>query len=296
MWGVYAVLTFVLWGFADLFYKKANQKEEDKHAYLKTVIIVGIVMGVQALYMLVKSGFQYDFFNLVKYLPVSACYIISMAIGYAGLKYIELSVASPVQNSSGAIATILCIIFFSYALSVNEAIGIVFIIIGIILLAYLESKANDKENSKIVSKKYRISFLAIMFPIVYCLFDGLGTFLDAVYLDEFSLISEENALIAYELIFFIVAIVSYVFLKFIKKEKVQLLKENNNIIAAVLETAGQFFYVYAMATNATISAVVVSSYCVLSLVLSRIFLKEKLSLKQYLLIAMVFVGIILTVI
>lgn len=296
MWGVYAVLTFALWGFADLFYKKANQKEDDKHTYLKTVIIVGIVMGIQALYMLVKNGFHYDFFNLIKYLPVSACYIISMAVGYAGLKYIELSVASPVQNSSGAIATILCIIFFSYALSTNEAIGIVFIIIGILLLAYLESKSNEKENSKIVSKKYRISFLAIMFPIVYCLFDGMGTFLDAVYLDELSLISEENALIAYELTFLIVAIASYVFLKFFKNEKVQLLKEKDNIIAAVLETAGQFFYVYAMATNATISAVVVSSYCVLSLVLSRIFLKEKLTLKQYLLISLVFVGIILTIV
>ena len=37
-----------------------------------------------------------------------------------------------------------------------------------------------------------------------------------------------------------------------------------NIIVAVLETAGQFFYVYAMATNAAISAVFVSPYCVLS--------------------------------
>ena len=73
-----------------------------------------------------------------------------------------------------------------------------------------------------------------------------------------------------------------------------MLQDKSNIIAAVFETAGQFFYVYAMATNATISAVVVSSYCVLSLILSRVFLKEKLNLKQYVMITMVLIGIICT--
>ena len=38
-------------------------------------------------------------------------YILSMIFGYAGLRYIELSVSSPICNSSGAITALLCFLF-----------------------------------------------------------------------------------------------------------------------------------------------------------------------------------------
>ena len=91
-----------------------------------------------------------------------------------------------------------------------------------------------------------------------------------------------------------IAIIGLIYVCGIKKEKISLPKEKNRCIAAVFETAGQFFYTYAMASNSTISAALVSSYCIMSLILSRIFLKEHLTWKQYVLIAIVFVGIILT--
>ena len=64
-------------------------------------------------------------------------------------------------------------------------------------------------------------------------------------------------------------------------------------MAALFETGGQFFYVFAMGINATISAPIVGSYCVLSMLLSRIFLKEKLSIKEYIAIFMVIIGIVI---
>lgn len=43
---------------------------------------------------------------IMTYLPVSLLYIISMAMGYIGLRYIELSISSPICNSSGALVAI----------------------------------------------------------------------------------------------------------------------------------------------------------------------------------------------
>ncbi len=43
------------------------------------------------------------------YLPVSLLYISSMAMGYVGLRYIELSISSPICNSSGALVAVLCL-------------------------------------------------------------------------------------------------------------------------------------------------------------------------------------------
>lgn len=291
MWLPYALLTFFLWGTADFFYKKGNPAD-DRLSHWKTIIIVGVVMGIHAFYILIVNNFAFDVSKLILYLPVSLCYILSMGIGYAGLRYIELSIASPVQNSSGAIATILCMIFCSYIVSSTELVGIICMLLGVFLLTFIETKS--PEQKKIENRKYHLSFVAILLPILYCLIDGIGTFLDALYLDEYTILSETESLIAYESTFFIFAIIGLFYVYVIKKDKISLPKEKNRCIAAVFETAGQFFYTYAMASNSTVSAALVSSYCILSLLLSRIFLKEYLSKKQYALIILVSIGMILT--
>jgi drug/metabolite transporter (DMT)-like permease len=67
----------------------------------------------------------------------------------------------------------------------------------------------------------------------------------------------------------------------------------DKLLAAVFETAGQFTYVYALGAMDAIAAPILSSVCVVSLLLSRIFLKEKLSWKTYAFIAVVIIGILL---
>ena len=54
MFITFALLTFLFWGIADLFYKKGNSGD-GKYNHLKTGIIVGIVMGIHAtIYLLIK--------------------------------------------------------------------------------------------------------------------------------------------------------------------------------------------------------------------------------------------------
>ena len=48
-----------------------------------------------------------------------------------------------------------------------------------------------------------------------------------------------------------------------------------------------------MSGNAIIAAPIISSVCVVSVILSRIFLKEKLTKKQYAAIAIVILGILM---
>ena len=286
---IYSLLSFLSWGTADLFYKKGNV-EEKKYNDIKTGIIVGIIMGIYATIYLFVKQVKINILEILMYLPVSLCYISSMVIGYKGLKYIELSLSSPVQNTSGVITSILLIIFFKEILSPLAYFAFLLIFVSIISIYLMERKEDRKFNVK--TKRKNFSFLAILLPIIYCLLDGLGTFLDALYLDKFQLISEDSALIAYEYTFLIFALICLIYLKF-KKEKFEIYKEKNKLLAASFETIGQFFYVFAMADNSTISATIVGSYCVLSMLLSRIFLKEKLTLKKYIAIFGAIIGIII---
>lgn len=295
MWFLFAILTTLSWGTADLFYKKGSDSN-DNYSHLKVGIMVGIVMGIHAiLYMLIK-GLQFDPIDMVKYLPVSSMYIISMLIGYFGLRYIELSISSPVQNSSGAITAILLYIFFPRPVGWINIAGIVFITLGVIGLGVLEKRAQTaalKAENAVVDPKYQLSILAITFPILYAFFDALGTFADGIYLDELSLISEDAALLAYEFTWLLIAIVSYIYIYFIKKEAFNVFKQPVRTSAAVFETAGQFFYVFAMTERAIIAAPLIASYSVVSVILSRIFLKEKLSTVHYAMIMIVVMGIAL---
>jgi len=295
MWFIFSIFTAISWGAANLFYKKGSDTE-DKSSHLKIVTMVGFMMGLHAFSYLFIKGIDFDPFDMIRYLPVSAMYILSMTIGYIGLRYIELSIAAPVQNSSGAVSAILLFIFFPRDMSILDISGIIIVTLGVIGLAVFEKNAETEalqlSNEK-VDKKYRIGVLAITFPILYSLIDGLGTFADGIYLDELQLISEDSALLAYEFTFFICALFTYTYLKFIKKEAFFIFKERDKGIAAILETTGQFFYVFAMAGNAIIAAPLIAAHGIFSVILSRIFLKEILTRRQYIMIAIVMVGIIL---
>ncbi len=285
MWLIMAIVTLLLWGIADLFYKKGNN-EKDKYSHLKTGMLVGLVMGIHAIIYMIVKHLSFDLMAMLKYLPVSLCYIISMVLGYKGLKYINLSVSSPIQNSSGIITSILLCIIFKVSLSTYEIIGLLLMTIGVWILSYIE----NKENKKIVLKK--IGLTAIIFPIMYLIIDGAGTFLDAVYLDHLEIVSEDIALISYEFTFLIYGILVYIYLKH-KKEKIKLFNEKDKLFAAVFETFGQFTYVFAISSHSVITAPIVGCYCAFSVLLSRLFLKEKLNLWQYLALILILSGIII---
>ena len=284
MWMVYAVLTFFLWGIADLFYKKGNI-DNDKYSHLKTGIMVGLVMGIHAIIYYFVKDIKFDLMGMLKYLPVSICYIASMIIGYKGLKYVNLSISSPIQNSSGLITSLLLVLIFHVKLSIWEILCLIVMAIGVILLSVIE----NKKDIKVALKK--ITVAAIIFPLIYCIIDGLGTFLDAVYLDHLELIDEDMALISYEFTFLIYGIISFIILK-TKKVKIRLKEEKNRLSAAIFETIGQFTYVFAISSHSVITAPIVACYSALSVLLSRIFLKEKISILQYIALFLIFSSII----
>lgn len=290
---IYCMLSFLCWGIADLFYKIGNSNDKEKYSHLKTGVIVGYVMGLHATIYMITNNLSINFIDMLKYLPVSLCYIASMVIGYKGLKYIELSIASPIQNTSGVITAILLILFFQEKYDLPAYIGILLVFIGIVIISIKEYKENRNFDLKLYKKK--ITLLAIILPLMYCILDGLGTFLDGIYLDKMELISEDSALLSYEYTFFIYGIINYIYLSF-KPNKLIVKEDASKLIAAILETAGQFFYVFAMADDSVIGATIIGSYFILSLLLSRLFLKEKLNLTKYIGILVTSIGIIILLI
>ena len=293
MWFILSLITIVFWGGSDLF-SKIGSKPTDKYSHWKIVSAVGLVMGIHAT-VEILTGTKFYAIDFINYLPATALYIGSMILGYVGLRYIMLSVSSPICNSSGAVACILCLVFLKQMPDLFSWIGIALVCVGVVCLAFVEKK-NDDEAIRLAekqeNKKYTNGFIAIFFPIFYCLLDGLGPFADALLLDSGKL-NEDSANIAYEYTFLLAGIVAAIYVFGIKKERFSFKYERPKLAGAVCETAGQFAYIYAIGDNPTVVAPMISAYCVFSVFLSRVFLKEKLSLGHYAIIAVVFAGIIM---
>ena len=317
-WFIFSLICLLGWGGADLFYKKGTDPE-DKHSHLKIAVWVGLVMGVVALILLPfsETGFSPAsfFFNAVKYSPASLAYIISMVIGYAGLRYLEVSIVSPVQNASGAFSMIAMMVYFAVTGTVNDdlgdftplnIIGTVLIVGGLVALAVVENSLSRKEanalaktsEEKAKNRKYQFGALALLFPVLYCIFDTVGTAADGIILDEEAGLGlgEIDVLIIYGLTFLLAGIVAWIYMLIRTKKPYNPFQKGeilNKGTAACFEEFGQVFYVFAMARKPMLAAPMVASYCIVSVILSRIFLKEKLKASQYACVVAVIVGIVL---
>ena len=220
MWFTFAIIALLCWSGSDLFSKIGCQDAEDKYSHLKMVMAVGLVMGLHAAYEIFAGGVEMSWHVIFTYLPVSMLYILSMAIGYLGLRYIELSISSPICNSSGAIVAILTFITagISEDLPPIALVAVALVAVGVIALGFVESHEDEelrRARQDASNHHYAKSWIAIAIPVIYCLLDALGTYFDALvfFFEELRMLRfrflfwhgeklvEDSANCAYELTF-----------------------------------------------------------------------------------------------
>jgi len=324
MFYAFSIIALLCWSGSDFFSKKGT-REQDKNSHWKVVFAVGLIMGIHffitliggaiinnnggpaSVPKLVSSLFYTDFemMDFVHYLPIAGVYILAMVFGYIGLRYIELSISSPICNSSGTLAFVLCYLFGIYSLRDEKGeltfnaltiIGVVLVAVGIIALGFIDQREDPeikKARQEAANRKYTKSILALLLPISYLVIDALGTVGDEYVAKTKAFeITEYAANSAFELTFFILAIFAFVWVKFVKKEEI--FKSNGALyMGGLCETVGQIFYMAVMFSEFSVGMVIISAYCAISVLWSRIFLKEKLSWKHYAVIAMVVAGIVI---
>lgn len=291
MWLFLSLLALFMWSGSDLFSKLGCQDKSEKTSPLKMVIAVGLVMGLHAGYEILFKGIEFSWQVILIYLPVSALYIISMAIGYFGLRYIELSISSPICNTSGALVVVFYIIMGTRP-DLKVLTGVAFTLIGILGLGIVEYKEDEvarAERQKASNMKYHKSLLAIILPIIYSIIDALGTFADSLVLET---LDEAQANVAYEMTFFLIGLIIFAVL-LLRGDFMITKSDRPKVIASLFETGGQVAYIYAISANVVSSAPIISCYSLLTVIWGRVFLKEKLTWKHYTSIGLAIAGIVI---
>ncbi len=312
-----SIAALLCWSGSDLF-SKMGTREQDKNSHWKVVFAVGLIMGIHFfmtligghiidsvyggpdnVHKIVASLFYTDFVfsDFIHYLPVAGLYILAMVLGYIGLRYIELSISSPICNCSGALAFILCVLVGlipTEDVTTTVIIGIVLITLGIVSLGFIEQREDEevkKARQEKANRKYTKSILAFLLPISYLIIDALGTVGDE-FIFANSDITDYAANSAFELTFFVLAVFAFIWVKCVKKDKI--FAGNKHLyFGGLCETVGQIFYMAVMFSDFSAGMVIISAYCAISVLWSRIFLKEALSYKHYISIFAAIIGIVI---
>ena len=294
-WFWFSIIALLCWSGSDFFSKIGCRDAADKYSQYKMVTAVGVVMGIHAAIEIFVGGVEISWQVIWTYLPVSLLYIGSMTLGYVGLRYIELSISSPICNASGALVAIIAIVSgTAEKMAAAQYIAIFLACAGVIGLGFVEANEDDElraARQEASNYKYAKSWLALALPIAYCILDAAGTFADDLVLET---LNEDSANVAYELTFLAAGIVSFIYTVVIKKQKLLPKAEGPKYVGAAFETAGQLAYIYALASGeSALAAPIIASYCMASVLWSRLFLKEKLSWKHYTCILVTFAGILI---
>ena len=315
-WFILTLACIILWSVTDILYKASFHKNDPLACY-KSFVWVGLVMALAGFIMSSWSDTLPDSIKMIRddvlyLIPLCLVYAVAWFFGLLGNKHLGASMVSTIENIDGALVAIIIYYYYlltgyvhpSYEIGVAEVIATVSVIIGIVLLGKEEQVLMRQEaNLSEDKKKHRLGALALLFPIIY-------TLIDVFSIAEISGINADGGIVTSEaetfipaIDFFIfecagfvlVAICVWLYMMIVKKHIYNPFQEEELIRcgAATSETAGTMAFIFAASINPVLTAPVTSLYCLVTIVLARIFLKERLTKKQFISLAFLISGIVL---
>lgn len=315
-WFLLTVACIILWSVTDVLYK-ASSPQNDPLSHYKTFVWVGIVMALAGCIMSTWSDTLLDSIKIVKddllyLIPLGLVYAAALFFGLLGKKHLAASVVSSLENIGGALVAVIIYYYYlltgyilpDYQFGVVDFIATLSIIIGIILIGRDEQALLKQEvHLEDDKKKHRLGALALFFPIIYTLIDvfsvaevggvsgnsGITDASDELFIPAMDFFIFECIAIA------LVSVFVWLYLLIVKKHVYNPFQPEEFVrcSAATGETFGTMTFIFAASINPVLTAPITSFHCILTIVLARIFLKERLTKKQYISLGFVVLGIVM---
>ena len=295
-WFLLTLACIVLWGIADILYKAASDPN-DPLSHYKSFVWVGIVMALAGGIMCgwsdtLPSSFRVVMENLYL-IPLTILYALALFFGLLGIKYLDASVVSTLENIDGGMAAIiLCFYFFltgsrdaAAVVGVLDIIAAVIIVVGVVMLGIQEQKLYRQGAQFGQDKrKPRLGAVALLFPLLYNLVDAASMAAIGITVSGGAgARMPDNDFFIFECLgFVLVAICVWLYMLIVKKHCYNPFQDGEMVRcgAATGETFGTMTFILAAASKPILTAPITSTYCLVTIVLARIFLKERLTKKQ----------------
>ena len=316
IWFIYIIIVVILWAVTSLIYKAGIHKEPENHTDIKYSISVGVVFFVISLIYLIIRDEPFSIWeSAVRYWPMTLfgiIYPVINTVSFNGYIYNEVTVESPLEGISGGTSTILLIAAYlilgrvdsiSELLTPVRTAGMLIILLSIVLLAYSRNregrlKENPGAEDKRVSWKWR-GLGTLIFPVLFAMVDSMETVVSGICLDStfgYSM-PEGDSIILVGMEYSIFSLGCWIYLLIKEHDVYHPLKRENlpRLLGSVTDNIGIVFYSYAMAIDSISTDPILAVYPVLSMIGGRVFMKEKVSLPQYISVLLIVAGSVMVV-
>ncbi len=275
--------TMGLWGVAIFLAAVANKKLENV-VVLFWMQIFGFILGI--IYLLIKPV-PLPLASIFHYLPqlilIALLQIVAYLSFYRGLAKGQVSMVSAIGASWGLLTAILGVIFLNEVLKLNQILAIVLIALGIVLVS-----VNIKE---LISNRKLKLLVGVQEGLIAMFSWGVALFFLA------SLTKEIGWFLPAFLFRLFLLIFLSIFILFSKKKFVPAKTE---FPWGLLLLIGFFdmgaFFTFSIGTSGSYASIVApigSAYALVTIILAKVFLKDKIKPNQYLGIAGIIAGLIM---
>ena len=294
-----------------LIYRKGalDMKTNEKYVPFKFSIAAGVVcVPIVAIYLLIREEDFSIWESFVRFYPFTLYSFFNVAVctlSFVGNMYNEASVESPLENLDGfgLVLLSLAFVFFGKAESVWEVltpriiVGLVSITVGFLLLAAIREKEAQLAQSGKKKHFWQAGAGALIVPLVYAFMEAGETVVTGLAVDKtygYEL-PEGDAIIIFGSVYVLLTVVMWLFLLFKEKRPYNPFAKGRRLmlLASTCDNIGIVLYYFAMAINSVVTDGSLAAYPVLTMILGHIFLKEKLSWKQYVCLVLVVAGAVL---
>lgn len=280
---ILGLLSMFGWGTSDFLAAKVSRKTGYLVAYFWTQLVAFFIALIYFFIKLPTFNVNNIIQSLVFLLPAGFLFMVGTLAFYKGLVAGQVSLVSPIGSSWILITVFLSVIFLKEVLLINQVIAIILIIIGIVLLSIKPKELlkikkfsflGGIKEGFIAMLAWGMCFFLIIFPS-----KTLGWFLPVFALKSFGI---------FFLIFYIM--IGKKSLKFSFQKSFLALF----FLVGLLDIVAFFSYSLGVGiASVPIVASISASFPLITIILARIFLKEKIALNQIIGIIGVIAGLVL---
>lgn len=278
MWIIYALVSAIFSGLTSVlasYSSKLNKVDSILITTIRTFIILVLSFIATLIYKTFNEIYNLDIKTIIFLILSGISTTLLWIFYFKALDTGDVSKVTPIDKTSIVITLILSMIFLHEKITIIKVISIIFILIGT-LLTVNKKTTNEKDNKW------------ILYSILTAIFTSTTTIISKIGLNDIDsvLATFIRTVIVFIILMFIVIIKKkYVYLKDISKKSLRYV-----IYSGITNTLSWLFYFASLKDGETSIVFAIEKLSiVVTILLSVIFLKEKLNRKQI-------IGIIIIVI
>lgn len=282
MWLYYCLICTLLSGFTSIVQKKCSNNDPKRMAitglvvYHSMMLIIGLLTNPEFLTLI-------NIKDMLYMVPGILLQSIGFFCCLSSIKYGKVTIASSIQKTKVVVTFLLGIIILNESFSLLQLI----LSITLVILSILLSKQNTTSINKKLQKK------SILYSYGFVIFNGTSNFINKVYITHF-----DNAMyvVFNYAVIMLFGILLYCLLTkkwdYISIKKID--AKYFFLLQSALDVSASIFNRLSLQDgNVSVISIVETSSIVITVLFSRILLKEKITLKKYLMIFGIFICVLL---